>query len=170
MYIKNENILKVENCCLLSLSEVKTFLRISYSEDDNLILSIIKSAIQYAENFMNIFLSCKSIFLDIKNTNKYQIILRYIPILKIEKILSPSLNNKELIINEDYIIDRYKLKFMRYYSDLQIYYFSGYEKLPELIKHSLLTYIASIYEYGSVEKYNLRQIHNSYLQFKRFNV
>jgi uncharacterized phiE125 gp8 family phage protein len=65
---------------IFTLKEVKNFLRISHSYDDDLIKNLIDAAIDYAENFTGKFIYTRQIKCSVTQT-KNRIQLKYIPFI-----------------------------------------------------------------------------------------
>ncbi|MBF8246866.1 MAG: phage gp6-like head-tail connector protein [Rickettsia sp.] len=177
MYIEKNITFLEEDILIISVTEAKIFLRIFHDEDNDLIEDIIESSIKYAENFMNICLKKRKIFISLplsSLSDNRQVFLKDLPIFSLEKIIAFSEKEEkqiELLEDKDFFLKDSRLQFtskLNGFVKLQICYVAGFQKIPVLIKQALLSYIAAIYDDGIIKPSNWIQIRSVFLQFKNF--
>lgn len=117
-------ILETKEQNILSVEEVKSYLRISHSADDRLLASMIKAAISFAEKYIGSHFIPKII--EEKFEDSKEIILSQRPIIQIEEI---SHANYELV-GDKIILDKK-------YAKIKIIYSVGVEN-PESLSPCLL--------------------------------
>jgi uncharacterized phiE125 gp8 family phage protein len=152
---------------ILSLDEIKNFLRIDFDSDDILLQKALNTATRQCELKIGQTLNQKTYLMSIYNplkTNKIK--LKYEPIISVEKIEHIDENeNTSLISTDNYktMSDIGIIKFfnipLNYYK-LDITYKAGYMNVPDDLKQGLLFHIAKIYE-DKTGFYPIRKASNS---------
>lgn len=169
--IINYSILEIEPHEFWSMTEVKNYLRISGDYDDNLLQEIIKSAVDFAENFtgLNFY---KKIILAKVNAAQERFRLKY---SYMQEIIAVTYANGEDMddVSETYgSFDKYtneiRLNKIFINKRIEIKYKSGYKDtaIPSLIKQGLLTHIAAIYEESDLDPLLNAKIHAFYAPYR----
>lgn len=147
------NISSEETNTILSIDEIKNFLRIDFNDDDNLLKKALNTATKQCELRISRTLVQKTYILSSYDPIKdNKIDLEYDPIKSITKIevIDKEGNTKELSTSS-YRLDKtrncvYFLNIPTNYYKIDITYIAGYEVVPEDLKQALLFHIAKIYE------------------------
>ena len=162
---------------LWSLIEVKNYLRISHSYDDNLISSLIDAAIIAAENFTGLMLMLRSVNFICNSKNKQSFLLKYKPINKVGKITIEDDKKKQDLKDEEYYIDfdNYSLHLSKPLSMelLIVEYIVGFDELnvPKSIKHGILLHISEMYDRqeqtnGYIFSTEIKNLYSPYRQLR----
>jgi hypothetical protein len=157
-----ESIIKDDFYEVIPLKELKHFLRINGEHDDMLLRSLTKTAIQFAENFLETEILKKEIKATFVFKNK--IVLKK-PILE---IISVKHGNEDISFKTEgkYLIPNVKIG-----SEIEIIYISGVEEnhLKADLKAALMGHILSLYDLknggGKVPPFCL----SIYNQYKNIN-
>jgi len=167
-------ILKKENAAVLTVEEVKNFLRLSHDYDDFLVKDLIQAAIDYAENFTGKFINVRTTECFVSKSDK-EIRIKYAPlntVLSVEKIVK---GNPEDIsdsfgeINLDSALLKINPKYVG--EDLVIKFDCGYkEKVPYAIKMGILKHVSAMYELNENSLDPVEEVRNLYLPFRLFKI
>ena len=135
-----------------SLEEVKNYLRISYEYDDQLIINLMETAVDFAEKFTGLSLYQRQIICNVRNACS-KVILKYIPVIDIQEVYLLDKNDKRKVTDSFGYIETENscLYFMDDYTgeDVQIEYIAGYKNnIPRSIQHGILMHVASMYEHN----------------------
>lgn len=128
---------------ILSLEEVKSYLRISDNLDDNLLTEMIASAINFAENFLDYQIIVKKVSLATSNIN-----LLILP-LKPAFLIAEVKVGENILGEKQYNLQDNILYFDQKYPKMKVTYFAGLEDaniLPSIIKEALKSHIALMYD------------------------
>lgn len=154
---------------LINIEDIKKYLRISNSEDDNILTLMIESAIQYAENFMKISLVNKDIEVNVTNSNK-----AYLPFTPVAKITSIIIEDEEANIEDAFIEGNFLIMPHISCTKLKLQYIAGYEdieSIPAPIIQGIMVHIASMYDGRGedlVPHINVLQMYQPYRKIKIF--
>ncbi|MGV2432263.1 MAG UNVERIFIED_CONTAM: head-tail connector protein [Rickettsiaceae bacterium] len=152
---------------ILSLEEVKSYLRIASSSDDSMITNMIDAAIIAAENFMRWNLVLKKIecvFIDVSILN-----LPLVPIAEVMEILVDGLSLEEAkykILSENIVLDKK-------YSHVKITYIAGFSDpmaIPAIIKEGLKNHIGFMYDNRGSKDLFSSSIFSLYETYRRVRV
>lgn len=143
---------------ILSLEEVKSYLKVDFSEQDRFISNIIKAAREYAEKFLSAHLVQKEFVQNNFGQNLQSIRVMQGPVINIKNI--SIIDSDENIIEldpEEYYFDHFGeisiSKLSKLYSQVDLRYIVGYEDvnmIPAPIKTGIMIHIASIYDRGDL--------------------
>ncbi len=161
-------IINIDNTTVLDLEFVKSYIRIKSKEDDFLIHNMINTAIEFAENYLNIALFVKKIIVIAESSI---VELPLTPLLEISVI---SINNSIIKASEyELYKDSVILKNSISSQDrVTIEYKAGYQKaenIPYPIITGMMLHIVSMYDsrFGDVSpSQNILQLYNSYKKIR----
>lgn len=146
------NIINEEENNILSIDEIKNFLRIDFDNDDKLLSKALNTATKQCELCISKTLNKKTYVYSTFNEVKEKICLQFEPIISIEKIEIVNTKNIKTVMNEtNYIFDKVlnavifknvPTNFFR----LDITYKAGFEIVTDDLKQGLLYHIAKLYE------------------------
>ena len=161
------NILSEVNNDIISLSEIKNFLRIDFEDDDDLLKRLLKSAIRRCELYISQSLNSKTYQLSLYKIDK-EIKLMYLPITNVTLINIIDKNNKSIEF-KNYMFDKISNKIIfnnipsNFYR-IDIIYEAGYVEVPDDLKQALLFHISKMYEdkngYSPIPKASLNIYRN----------
>lgn len=145
--------IKEENTTLpIELNFVKSFLKIDFEDDDDLIKNIIKTAITQCETNINKSLIQKTFIYSLYELKRNSLILPYSPIISIDNIkIIDFQQNTTTLENTEYFLDNignilnFKNKPNNFYR-IDIEYQAGLEKINDELIQALLMHIARMYE------------------------
>lgn len=145
---------------LLTLSDVKSHLYITHTNDDDYLTSLITRARKQIENYCTIAIGSQEKVLLADFIGNQEIQLPYQPVISVDTV---SVNSTwstydEVTLNTDYGIDGVQEKtFTPFYSGrFKVEYTTGFTTLPEDLKQGWLCQIAYLYENrGDMEKQGL---------------
>jgi len=154
---------------ILTLADVKNYIRISTDNDDNLLGSMMNAAIQVAENFMKISLVKKVI--EVESENAMNIKLPYAPVIEITHVIVD-----ETEVNLDDIkVYRDVLSFSKYLkcTKLKITYLAGYPDaslVPVSILQGIMLHVSSMYDSRGGGAVYLGEIFALYQPYRRIEI
>ncbi|MCC8419157.1 MAG: head-tail connector protein [Rickettsia endosymbiont of Glossina mortisans submortisans] len=133
-----------------SLEQVKNYMRVEASYDDDLIIGLIDAAITATENFTKLNFISKQIKFICNISGKKEFLLKYNPLIKITKIKKKFKDQENDLTANDYAIEQNLLILNKALSneELWVEYISGYDKnnIPHAIKHGIMLHIAEMYD------------------------
>jgi uncharacterized phiE125 gp8 family phage protein len=140
----------------LELAEVKNFLRVDESIDDNLIAKLIKTATKQCELYTGKTLITKTYRCSFYNSIEYSVNLLYSPIQSIVSIKTVDAKNNETLIDDaSYFADmaggilNFNAVPANFYR-IDITYIAGFgnvaNEVPEDLKQAMLIHIARMYD------------------------
>ncbi|MDC0865193.1 head-tail connector protein [Rickettsiaceae bacterium] len=155
---------------ILSLEEIKNYLRISHDYDDGLIKSLKESAINHAESFTGLSLHKREIICDVQNSQS-SILPKYIHIIEVKKVWLLRKNEKREITDSfGYIAtDTQSLHFECDHigDNITIEYIAGYQdSIPRTVQHGILMHVASMYEHAEDGASMSDKIRDLYLPYR----
>lgn len=135
---------------MVTIPELKNYLRISHDYDDLWLSELIYCAIGAAENFMRIKLLGSKIKVDIHHLENSEVRLYGLPISEIIEVVAKG-EQEVIFAPESYYLEDNILKFKehRRAQDLIIEYIVGYKdqtKIPAAIRQGVLLHIAEMYD------------------------
>ncbi|MBN8828638.1 MAG: phage gp6-like head-tail connector protein [Sphingobacteriia bacterium] len=135
---------------VISLEEVKQYLRVEHNDEDEIIKDMILAALQTAEQFLNIEIIPKKYIAKYQNILLRKCILPLNPISKINAIRIKNYNEIKLITNFEMTNDKIlNFKDLIYTNELEIDFTTGFENtevLPKFIKQGVLLHTLKLYE------------------------
>lgn len=167
-------ILEKGNEAVLTMEEVKNFLRLSHDYDDSLVKDLIQAATDYAENFTGKFINTRVIKCLVFQADK-EIRIKCTPLNKIlsaEKVVKGELKDISSSLGE-INLDEALLEVNSIYvgHDMAIKLSSGYgEKVPYAIKMGILKHVSAIYELNENSLDPVEEVRNLYLPFRSFKI
>ena len=135
----------------VSLTDAKTWMRISYDTDDSLIQELIQSARQHIEGMCGVSFASKVIKSNVELTgsmpNAWMVDVPYGPLICVNELKWKTGFNlyETLVKNEDYEIIGGKI-WLYSCGNYIITYQAGYSQLPEDIKSDILTLVSWSYQ------------------------
>ena len=169
--IANYSIVKTHSHEFWNLQEVKSYLRISYDYDDELIQNLIKTSVEFAEDFTGTNLYSKKICVNIKNVES-SVELKYPNIVAINSVYL-ILNNKKEQITDKYgyfqkKVNKLHLNEQYINREIEVEYLSGYtnNQIPQAIKQGLLIHVALMYENSEHDICRMSNIKDLYLPYR----
>ena len=156
---------------VLTLDEVKKYLKISYDDEDAILQNCILSSIETAENFINIALRTKTISFSSDLGVNAKILLPLLPILSLEKV---TLSEKD--ITDQCSLDQEMLGFeivnlsANASTKCRVIYKAGFNdatKIPSAIKQGILCHIAEMYDKQIVNNSFMNEILACYKPFRK---
>ena len=159
-------ILSTQNSQIISVNQLKGYLKIHYDDDDNLLSDYIAAGVQMAENFMNISLNIKVVEFSTQIDNQVRFGLPVLPFLSLEQaMLYPDLDitSQCEVINHNLYINKF------YQGQLNVIYKCGFapEKVAYSIKQGILSHAAAMYEKQTLDHHFLNCIYNFYRPFRK---
>ena len=157
---------------IVSIEEVKNYLRITHDYDDNLLNNLILAAIDAAENFLRLCLLQKKILITYQYLSTSTIDLPLSPVIEIEGIVSIYNKKKHLLETKEYDISTNKEKIKLHFTinALEIRYTAGYAKqntIPHAIKNGMLLHIAEMYDRQGLASSINTEIINLYYPYRK---
>jgi uncharacterized phiE125 gp8 family phage protein len=143
---------------IISLSELKNYLKIDFDKQDDLLVGLIKTARESAEKILNRHITRKTIT-QVSVANNLQVIkLVHNSIIQINSITLVDTNKKNILLDKsEYYFDKSNsvclVKFSFSYNKVTISYDVGYREnsmVPASLKTGMLTHIAAIYDNGAL--------------------
>lgn len=158
-----------------SLEQVKNYMRVEASYDDDLIVGLIDAAITAAENFTKLNFISKQIKFICNISGKGKFSLKYNPIFKILKITKKFKNRENDLTADDYMIEQDILTLSKALNneELTVEYISGYDKnnIPHAIKHGIMLHIAEMYDRQATNCIGLsKEVKNLYLPYRNIQI
>jgi hypothetical protein len=156
---------------VLTLDEVKKYLKISYDDEDAILQNCILSSIETAENFINIALRTKTISFSSDLGLNAKILVPLLPMLALEQVSLP-----EKDITDKCCIDQEMLGFeivnLSSYVNkkCRVIYKAGFKdatKIPGAIKQGILCHIAEMYDKQIVNNSFMNEILACYKPFRK---
>jgi len=166
-------ILEKEEAEIVSMREIKSFLRIENDEDDQLLQEMLKAAIVIAESYIGKEIGQKTLKIEFDNISSNLFSFGEIKFSQITEIFGFKNQNKYQIKNYFKTSKGVIIKDYYNYDKLEIICRSGHsieDKLTPVIKMSLLAYIALLYENRSGGAQNILDAGKLYSHLKRIKV
>jgi uncharacterized phiE125 gp8 family phage protein len=143
---------------IVSLEEVKSYLKVDFSEQDEFIENTIRAAREYAETFLSTHLVQKKFIQNNFGQNLQSIRIMQTPVIRIEYISIIDTGNKSIKLTpEEYYFNNFSTvsisKLSTLYNQVDLSYTVGYEDInliPAPIKIGTMIHIASIYDRGDL--------------------
>ncbi|QQV75162.1 hypothetical protein H6P87_00708 [Rickettsia tillamookensis] len=176
MFKKNNfQIIKIFPQEVWSLEQVKNYMRVEASYDDNLIVGLIDAAITAAENFTKLNFISKQIKFICNISGKKEFLFKYNPLLKITNIKKKFKDQENDLSAYDYAIEQNLLTLSKALSneELTVEYISGYDKnnIPHAIKHGIMLHIAEMYDRQATNCIGLsKEVKNLYLPYRNIQI
>lgn len=160
---------------IILLEEVKEYLKIDFSEQDQFISNTIRAVREYAEKFLSLHLVKKEFFQMHLGQNLQTIALMHKPVLEIKSLSIVNGEREVIKINQkEYYFDQFNKisisKLATLYNLIQVNYIVGYEDpdlIPMPIKTGMLMHIASIYDRGDLGEAIPQSTLNLYQPYRR---
>lgn len=162
----------------VSLSMIKSFLRVESSQDDDLILNLISIATEYAEWYMEKSLMRQKWQISCIGYIPRKIQLIFGPLIGVESVKTIFRNGSETVVNKDLyyvdIVGSY-IEFYSYFNVLRIdiVYEAGHldaNLIPAQIKHGIAHHVAIAYKNREAENSNslaiVREIYSPFREVK----
>jgi uncharacterized phiE125 gp8 family phage protein len=156
------------------LKDVKNYLRISHDYDDDLIESLIETAIEYAENFTGTFIHKRTVNCFVSQINRV-FLLKHSPILKLLSVHEKVKNGKNKINDTfgEFAPDDSSLTMNDSYIglDIEIEYSCGYGvDAPNALKLGMLKHISSMYELNETVINPMAEICSLYQPYRKIKI
>lgn len=169
------NILETLSQEYFSLETVKNYLRVSDDYDNELISSLIDTAIIMAENFTNLVLLTRIIEHISHNSNGQMINLNYQPIQKILEIKIQDKNKEIILDNNVYQLNTAGIYFDPglFFKKIIIKYISGIKPslIPAPLKYGILLHIGELYERENSNESSISSlVKNLYLPYRKVRI
>lgn len=169
---KTMEINKLYNREVVSVENVKKYLKLDDDSDNSLLEEIIDAAVEYAESYTNLNIHPVEVTLDYDAFFKDCIILPHKCVNKVEAIYITSGREERLLEKKYYTVcgNNIVFKWPVCAEKLKVSYTSGFEgnkKIPSGIKQGILRHIAAIYYH---EQSAMKEIHSYYLAYINFNI
>jgi|GEM_PF-1673210 uncharacterized phiE125 gp8 family phage protein len=163
---------------LISLGQIKSYLKIDFDEQDYFLNEVIATTRQYAEKFLSMHL-VKKIYKQINIAdNQRKIALIKTPVNKVMEVFIISLSGKKVELKaEEYEFDGFnKILIYRqdiFYKAIEIKYMVGYENInlvPSPIKTGMMIHASSIYDRGDLGDAIPQSTLNLYQPYRRISL
>ena len=154
----NNNLVVVNdyNILPISLQTVKSFLRVTSTEDDSLILLLLKSAINYAENKLGIVIGRKEYQYSIYGDNS-DILLPRFPILQINSVKVNEIETEYQMVGNYLRINKNNCNIL-----IKINFTCENMNFGDSTSVAILRHVFFLYENRSVLDVNLKEIESIY--------
>jgi uncharacterized phiE125 gp8 family phage protein len=160
--------------CLVTLEEVKSFLRVENDQDDKLILNLISGTTDYAEWHMEKSLMKQTWQISCEDYIPRRLYLSYGPIRAIISATATISKDQEERRNLKYYFSAVGgyVEFSSYFNitRVDVVYEAGYENVPEQIKLGIMQHVSDIYRNRSGMSSNLSEIKEVYSPFRELRV
>jgi len=167
MLKENYKILETLEQNFLTLQDVKSYLRISHSSDDKMILYMINSALNFAENFLDHHIIPKK--LEIYFFNIRNIIIQQKPFIKLESLS----NGRAMLSPAEYEISGNRIDFKKLYPKICLEGVFGILDESEFdpsLRDAILNHITLLYDKrGNPDIYSY-QAKSFYRDFRNINI
>lgn len=153
---------------IIDLKEVKNYIRITNDNDDELLRSMINSAIQIAENFTNLTLMNKVVEVQISDAN-----ILHLPFTPIKEITNIIIDEKEISLDQAYIKDNIITLTNHKATKLKVNYTAGYEdkdKIPAPIIQGIMLHVASMYDARGTDMMPNASVLQMYQLYRRISI
>ena len=160
---------------LISLEQIKSYLKIDFDEQDQFLSEVTKTTRQYAEKFLAMNLVKKRYSQINKSNNQRNIMLLKTPVRTVYKVHINDMSGKRIELKRgEYIfdgfdnIDIYKPEI--FYKSVEIEYEVGYASIdlvPSPIKTGMMIHAASIYDRGDLGDAMPQSTLNLYQPYRR---
>lgn len=176
MFKKNNfQVIKIFPQEVWRLEQVKNYMRVEASYDDDLILGLIDAAITAAENFTKLNFISKQIKFICNISGKGKFLLKYNSIFQILKVTKKFKDQENVLTSDDYMIDQNILTLNKALNneELIVEYISGYDKnnIPHAIKHGIMLHIAEMYDRQATNCIGLsKEVKNLYLPYRNIQI
>lgn len=167
------NVLDEANSEIISLSEIKNFLRIDFDDDNDLLIRLLKSALKICELYISQTLNPKVYQLSLYKIGR-EINLLYPPVIDVLSINIVNKNN-DCLEYKNYMFDKISNKItlnnipFDFYR-IDIVYKAGYTLVPDDLKQAILFHISKMYDdktgYSPIPKASL----NIYKNYKTIRI
>ncbi|RYE05671.1 MAG: phage gp6-like head-tail connector protein [Rickettsiaceae bacterium] len=177
MFKKNSfEVTKYKAQKIWSIEQVKNYLRVSHSYDDDLIKNLIAAAISTAESFTGFCLIAREITF-ISNLNKMKFELEYSPIKKLVSIHTQRNSDLFELNDNQYYVDLkrslFYLKEPLYQQELMLKYIAGFKasEIPASVKQGILLHTCEMYDReGESNSVLSNENKNLYLPYKKIRI
>lgn len=162
----------------VSLSMVKSFLRVENNQDDDLISNLVSIATEYAEWYMEKSLMRQKWQISCIGYIPRKIQLIFGPLIGVESVKTVFRNNDETVVNQDlYYVDMIGsyIEFYSYFNvrRLDVIYEAGHldaNLIPAQIKHGIAYHVAIAYKNREAENSSslaiVREIYSPFREVK----
>jgi len=127
---------------IITLTEIKEYLRLEHDKEDNLLLSAAQAAIDIIQKYTGLSLYLEQKTLYIPSLCSCKIALPFTPVTEIKEIKINHRSIKEYNLSYETIT----LPLWAMGQKIEIIYEIGYRECPADLKMIILAYIANIYE------------------------
>lgn len=135
---------------LLSASEVKTHLKITYTDDDTYIATLITKARKLIEGYCNIALGSQTRQWIVDARSYQELSIPYGPVITVDTVSEKTDYGTytALVLNDDYDVDGVLDKTFTPFNSgrFKVAYTTGYTTLPDGLKQGWLMQVAYMYE------------------------
>ncbi|MGN7619213.1 MAG: head-tail connector protein [Ehrlichia sp.] len=162
----------------ISLSEVKSFLRVNNNKDDELINNLITMASEYAQWYIEKSLMKQTWQISCSRYIPGKIQLLFNPIIKVNHVKIINMTGQETIVDPKYYHVDTELSYISFYNQtnvnrIEILYEAGHinnSLIPAQIKHGILYHVAISYKNRESENINnltfIKSIYSPFRELK----
>lgn len=160
---------------LISLEQIKSYLKIDFDEQDQFLNEVVRTTRQYAEKFLSMSLVKKRYKQINKSNNQRSIMLLKTPVRDVQRVYINDMSGKKIELRTgEYSfdgfdnIDIYKPEI--FYKSVEIEYEVGYaniDLIPSPIKTGMMIHAASIYDRGDLGDAIPQSTLNLYQPYRR---
>ena len=178
MFKKNIfKVIELKALKLWSLDEVKNYLRVSHNYDNEIIQSLIGSAIDSAENFLGLSLHRRTVVFTCNLPGKRGFHLKFHPVIEVSEVSLKFAENVQELSKEDYYLDpEYSTLYLKQAlgrEELKIIFSAGSQpsEIPDAIKQGILLHTCAMYDRENDCAAGLsNEIKNLYYPYKKMRL
>ncbi len=149
----------------LNIEQLKCFLKVENSIDDNLIITLIKAATEHCESYTGLALISQEWLIQYSNISTYRFDLPIKPVRKVNRLMVTFLHNNKVKYSEQYYTldqNTILLNVTPIADQIDIICECGYgkssEDIPANIKSILMEHVAHLYEKrGTGEAFDMKR-------------
>ncbi len=163
---------------LISLGQLKSYLKIDFEEQDHFLNEVIATTRQYAEKFLSVNLTKKRYKQVSLGDNQRNICLIKSPVNSIKSVVILDLGGKKVNLkSSEYEFDGFNNILIHksdiFYKSVEVEYIVGYDNInlvPSPIKTGMMIHAASIYDRGDLGDSIPQSTLNLYQPYRRISL
>jgi len=162
---------KIEEFCTLEIA--KNHLRVTSNHDDFLILSQLKAAITFAEEFLKKFIEKREVIASLDDLKGAEVYVTSEPLINVLNLKIIDDNEEvDLVETRDFKLVGNKIILKNTYIKrrIQIKYIAGYEVVPELIRQGIFLHLSLLYDKQVINNEILEGILLMYQSYRKLRI
>jgi uncharacterized phiE125 gp8 family phage protein len=166
-------ILSVIGQNIVTLQDIKKYLRLNYDDEDDILKDYILASIEFAEKFINIALQVKLIELNFDPSPRVEFPI--LPLINVEKVTMRQ-SDVEIELNNSWSISddgRHLILEQNCSSKYKVIYKAGFAEaklVPSAIRQGIICHVAQMYDKQIISNDFMVEIHQFYKPFRKILV